>query len=138
MAGLIGRLWARCLSLYTYVTEGVWNDTRRTAWVNFVKTVNLSVRSFLNGELQVRAAALTYQTILALVPMLALVFAIGRGFGFQNLLETQLFNNFPVQREALSTVFSFVDSYLAQSSEGIFVGVGILFLLWTLPGDAGV
>lgn len=132
IAGLVGRLWARCLSLYTYVTEGVWNDTRRTAWVNFVKTVNLSVRSFLNGELQVRAAALTYQTILALVPMLALVFAIGRGFGFQNLLETQLFNNFPVQREALSTVFSFVDSYLAQSSEGIFVGVGILFLLWTL------
>lgn len=132
ISGRIGRLWARCLSLYRYVTEGVWNDTRHTVWVNCVKTVNLSVRSFLNGELQVRAAALTYQTILALVPMLALVFAIGRGFGFQNLLETQLFHNFPAQREAMSTVFSFVDSYLAQSSEGIFVGVGILFLLWTL------
>lgn len=132
ISGRIGRWWARCLSLYRYVTEGVWNDTRRTVWVNCVKTVNLSVRSFLNGELQVRAAALTYQTILAVVPMLALVFAIGRGFGFQNLLETQLFHNFPAQREAMSTVFSFVDSYLAQSSEGIFVGVGILFLLWTL------
>lgn len=132
ISGRIGRWWARCLSLYRYVTEGVWNDTRHTVWVNCVKTVNLSVRSFLNGELQVRAAALTYQTILAVVPMLALVFAIGRGFGFQNLLETQLFHNFPAQREAMSTVFSFVDSYLAQSSEGIFVGVGILFLLWTL------
>ena len=132
ISGRIGRWWARCLSLYRYVTEGVWNDTRHTVWVNCVKTVNLPVRSFLNGELQVRAAALTYQTILAVVPMLALVFAIGRGFGFQNLLETQLFHNFPAQREAMSTVFSFVDSYLAQSSEGIFVGVGILFLLWTL------
>ena len=85
--------------------------------MNFVKTVNLSVRSFLNGELQVRAAALTYQTILALVPMLALVFAIGRGFGFQNLLETQLFNNFPVQREALSTVPS-VDAHLIAFGSG--------------------
>ena len=60
------------------------------------------------------------------------VFAIGRGFGFQNLLQTQLFEHFSAQRQALSTAFTFVDSYLAQSSEGIFVGVGILFLLWTL------
>ena len=69
ISGRIGRWWARCLSLYRYVTEGVWNDTRHTVWVNCVKTVNLSVRSFLNGELQVRAAALTYQTILAVVPI---------------------------------------------------------------------
>ena len=117
---------------YNYAMGGVWSDTRNTFGVNVVKTINLSVRSFLNGELQLRAGSLTYQTLLAIVPALALIFAIGRGFGFQNLLETQLFEHFPAQREALSTVFSFVDSYLAQSSEGIFVGVGILFLLWTL------
>ena len=50
----------------------------------------------------------------------------------QNLIESEIFNFVPVQREELSNVFTFVDSYLAQSSEGIFVGVGILFLLWTL------
>ena len=61
-----------------------------------------------------------------------MIFAIGRGFGFQNLIESEIFNFVPVQREELSNVFTFVDSYLAQSSEGIFVGVGILFLLWTL------
>jgi len=126
------RIVTKAMQFYSYVTEGVWNDTRRTFWVDLVKTLNLSVRSFLNGEMQIHAAALTFQTILAIVPALALVFAIGRGFGFQNLLQTQLFNNFPAQREALSTVVSFVDSYLAQSSEGLFVGVGILFLLWTL------
>ena len=66
------------------------------------------------------------------MPALALLFAIGRGFGFQNLLQTQLFSSFPAQAEALKTAFTFVDSYLAQSSEGIFVGIGIVFLLWTL------
>ncbi|MDE6240654.1 MAG: YihY/virulence factor BrkB family protein, partial [Muribaculaceae bacterium] len=36
------------------------------------------------------------------------------------------------QREAISRMLAFVDSYLNQASEGVFVGIGILFLLWTL------
>ena len=133
----IERMKGTFVSWYAYVTDGVWNDTRRTFKVNLVKTLNLSVRSFLNADLQMRAGSLTYQTLLAIVPALALVFAIGRGFGFQNLLQTQLFNNFPAQRQVLSQAFGFVDSYLAQSSEGVFVGVGILFLLWTLISLVG-
>lgn len=130
--GLIQRIVDSVMKCYDYASSGVWSDTRNIFKVNLVKTINLSVRSFLNGEIQLRAGSLTYQTLLAIVPALALVFAIGRGFGFQNLLQTQLFEHFPAQQQALSTAFKFVDSYLAQSSEGIFVGVGILFLLWTL------
>lgn len=137
MVSFIEKMKGTIMSWYNYVTDGVWNDTRRTFGVNLVKTLNLSVRSFLNADLQMRAGSLTYQTLLAIVPALALVFAIGRGFGFQNLLQTQLFNHFPAQREVLSQAFRFVDSYLAQSSEGVFVGVGILFLLWTLISLVG-
>lgn len=126
------RIVDRCMGWYRYMTDGVWSDTRRSFKVNLVKTLNLSVRSFFNTDLQMRAGYLTYQTLLAIVPALALVFAIGRGFGFQNILQSQLFNSFPAQKEALSKAFTFVDSYLAQSSEGIFVGIGIVVLLWTL------
>ena len=131
-SGFITRCLNKVMKLYNYLTTGVWSDTRNIFKVNLIKTLNLSVRSFMNGEIQLRAGSLTYQTLLAIVPALALVFAIGRGFGFQNLLKTQLFEHFPAQQKVLGTVFKFVDSYLAQSSEGIFVGVGILFLLWTL------
>lgn len=117
---------------YNYVAQGVWSDTRSTFKVNLIKTLSLSVRSFLNTDLQMRAGFLTYQTILAIVPAFALLFAIGRGFGFQNILQSQLFNSFPAQKEALSETFKFVDAYLAQASEGVFVGIGILFLLYTI------
>lgn len=117
---------------YSYVSQGVWSDTRSTLKVNVVKTLSLSVRSFFNTDLQMRAGFLTYQTILAIVPAFALLFAIGRGFGFQNILQSQLFKSFPAQREALSETFKFVDAYLAQASEGVFVGIGIIFLLWTI------
>lgn len=123
---------AKVMAWWRYVSVGVWRDQRRTWKVNTVKTINLSVRSFLSSDLQSQACALTYSTLLAIVPALALLFAIGRGFGFQDLLKQQLYSYFPSQRSALDAAFNFVDSYLAQASEGIFVGVGIVFLLWTM------
>ena len=123
----------RCfIRLWWYWTSGVWNETESNWRVDLVKTVNLSVRSFMDKNLQQKAAALTFSTMLALVPTLAMIFFFFFGFGFQNLIESEVFNFVPVQKEALTNVFTFVDSYLAQSSEGIFVGVGILFLMWTL------
>ncbi|WP_286528929.1 YhjD/YihY/BrkB family envelope integrity protein, partial [Duncaniella freteri] len=125
-------IYARVMAIWAYCSEGVWEDHRTTLKVNIIKTVNLTVKTFLSSNLQSKACAMTYRTLLAIVPALALVFAIGRGFGFQNLLQTQLFHYFPSQHKALEMAFSFVDSCLAQASEGIFVGVGLVFLLWTI------
>lgn len=120
------------ISIYNYCISGVWSDMRRTTLVNIIKTINLAISSFLDKKFQQKAAALTYSTLLAIIPALALLFAIGRGFGFQNLLQSELFKYFPAQKEVLIKSFSFVDSYLEQSSQGVFLGIGIIFLLWTL------
>ncbi len=126
-------LWKRkTLNLWNYALKGVWHDRRNSLWVRMVKTINLTVKSFLSTDLQSTACALTYRLLLAIVPALALIFAIGRGFGFQNILTSQLLDYFPSQRRALEVAMRFVDSYLAQASEGLFVGVGIVVLLWTL------
>lgn len=115
-----------------YCIDGVWCDTRKTWWINIIKTINLSVKSFMDTGLQSQACAMTYRTTLALVPALALIFAIGRGFGFQSVIQDELYTIFPGQGQTVSHTMQFVDSYLNQSSEGIFVGVGVVFLLWTL------
>ena len=122
---------------YRYCLSGVWQDTRSTWWINLIKIINLSATSFLDKNLQQKASALTYSSILALVPVLAMIFAIGRGFGFQNMVESGLLKFIPLQGDALSSVMSFVDSYLEQSSEGVFVGIGIIFLLWSLVSLLG-
>ena len=115
-----------------YCVSGVWNDSRTLLSVRAVKIVNLSVRSFLDRDLQIRAGSLTYSTVLAIVPALAMLFAIARGFGFQNLMQNELFRYFPSQQQALETALTYVDNYLAQASQGIFIGIGVVFLLWTL------
>lgn len=129
---LIDRTVTRSKSIIDYAVTGVWSDTRTTPKVSLVKILNLTVRSVINPNFQNLAAAMTYRTVLAIVPVLALLFAVCRGFGFQNMLTSQLYSFFPSQHKLLETAMKFVDSYLAQASEGLFVGVGIVFLLWTV------
>ena len=119
---IIVRLKNKTLAIWKYLWSDVWNDTRSDWRIHLIKTFNLSIRSFLDSDLQSRAAALTYRTVLALVPALAILFAIGRGFGFHNLLQNQIFNHLPDQNGNLDTIFGMVDAYLAQSSQGVFVG----------------
>lgn len=120
------------MRFYGYVSHGVWRDHSNSLKVKTVKTLNLTIRSFLSTDVQSTACALSFRLLLAIVPALALLFSIGRGFGFQNILASQLFDYFPSQQKALEVAIRFVDSYLEQASEGLFVGVGIAVLLWTL------
>lgn len=123
-------LWFK--NQWEYWSSKVWNDTRSTWRVNFIKTVNLTVKIFFNRDMQTRACSMTYQMLLAVVPALALIVAIGRGFGLQDLLEGELYKMFPAQHMAVDYAMNFVDSYLTASTEGVFVGVGLIFLLYTL------
>lgn len=132
LTAIWNKIVKKSVAFWEYASAGVWRDQSHSWKTNLVKTLNLSVRSFLSTDLQGQACALTYRALLAIVPALALLFAIGRGFGFQDVLKEQLYSYFPSQKSALNTAFNFVDSYLAQASEGIFVGVGIVFLLWTM------
>lgn len=66
---------------WEFVWTGVWRDNRNTWQIRLLKTLNLSVRTVLRSDLQTTACALTYRSLLALVPALALLFAIGREIG---------------------------------------------------------
>ena len=117
---------------WEYCSTGVWSDGRNTVGVRFVKTVNLSVKSFFDRGLQIKSMALTYNTVLSIVPAFALMVAIGRGFGLQDSVQNELYMLFPAQHKAITTFMKFVDSYLSSTTQGLFVGVGIIVLLWTV------
>ena len=128
----IDSLRKRAAQMWHYGSVGVWSERTNGLRVKIIKTVNLSVRSFMSSDIQTQACAMTYRTVLAIVPALAMLFALGRGFGLQAVLENEIYSIFHAQREAITRMLAFVDSYLNQASEGVFVGIGILFLLWAL------
>ena len=78
------------------------------------------------------ATNLTYSTLLAFVPIMAVVFAIARGFGYSMYIEEWFRNSLSSQPDAANTIIGFVNSYLVHTKKGIFLGIGLLFMLGTV------
>ncbi|RRD92267.1 YihY/virulence factor BrkB family protein [Bacteroides heparinolyticus] len=128
----------RIAILWKFLTYDIWRITEdevtRTTFslYNVIKTIYLCVNRFTNDRIVNKASALTYSTLLAIVPILAILFAIARGFGFDNLMESQIVSGFGGQTETTEIILQFVDSYLSQTKNGVFIGVGLVMLLWTV------
>ena len=97
-----------------------------------VRKAILTVRFFTEKRVMAEAAALTYSSLLALVPILAVVFAIARGFGYNKYIEIWFLNALSSQPEAANVIVGFVNSYLVHIQGGVFLGVGLIFMLYTV------
>ena len=122
----------------TFLLEDIWRVTddevskKKGMLYNAIKIATLSVKEFTERRVVNKASALTYSTLLAIIPILALLFAIARGFGFSNLLEDQFRNGLGGQAQTAETILSFIDSYLSHAKSGIFIGVGLIMLFDTV------
>ena len=92
----------------------------------------LAVEWFTTKRMIDSAAALTYSTLLAIVPITAVVFAIARGFGYNKYIEVWFRDALSSQPQAAEVIIGFVNSYLVHTKSGIFLGIGLLFMLWTV------
>lgn len=107
-------------------------STRKIGFYNIIKAFILAIRNIDGAQLFTKASALTYSTLLSIVPLLAVLFAIARGFGFQNIVKTQLFSYFAGQAEMLDKAMAFIDSSIEYAKNGIFIGIGVILLLYTV------
>ena len=104
----------------------------RYLFYEVIKKVLLAVEYFTTKRMVDSAAALTYSTLLAIVPIMAVVFAIARGFGYNKYIETWFREALSSQPQVAEAIIGFVNSYLVHTKSGIFLGIGLLFMLWTV------
>ena len=100
--------------------------------LEIVKKLMLAVRFFTAKRVLTKASALTYSTLLAIVPILAVMFAIARGFGYNQYIEMWFRDAFSSQPQAAEVIIGFVNSYLVHTKSGIFLGIGLIFMLYTV------
>ncbi len=124
--------------LYKFFTVEIWSIKRdsvsplRYFTYTILKKLILAVEFTTTKRITSAAAALTDSTLLAIVPILAVVFAIARGFGYNKYIEEWFRDSFSSQPQAAETIIGFVNSYLVHTKSGLFLGIGLLFMLFTV------
>lgn len=155
---------------------------KKNIFHNILKIIMLTVRGIQEQDLSASSRSLTYRTILSIVPMLAVIFAVARGFGFEKIVESQIFEFFdnsdfeiaaPISQSpeytdtiwtvdsqlntnipsildssqgiitedaimhetnsfSIETLVSFVNNSLEHAKGGVFAGIGVVLLLYTI------
>ncbi len=124
--------------LVKYLTEDIWRIQKfeltkpHVVLINIIRIIFLSVKGFILDKCSQKASALTYYSLLSVVPILALVFGIAKGFGVDGVIQKQLVNSFAGQEEVLKYILNFSKSYLSKSTGGMFIGFGLLLLFWSV------
>ncbi len=92
----------------------------------------IAVRGFNEDKIQLRASALSFYTLLSIVPILALIFGISQGFGLEDYVVKVLQERFSEHEDMLNVLLGFVEKYLGQINEGFITGIGLIILFWTV------
>lgn len=121
--------WRR---LRDFVGQDIWDiDPRsltrvRLFWLHQAQLVSLVARDFMADRCMLRASALTYTTLLSIVPLLALMFSVLKGFGVQNALEPLILERIAVGSEQIVDT---IITYINNTNVGRLGMVGLVALI---------
>lgn len=96
--GRLDRLRMKVKEIIRFLSYDIWRSNpetlsnKKNILYNAIKIVMLTVRNVQELNIAASSRSLTYRTLLSIVPLLAVIFAIARGFGIENIMESSIFN----------------------------------------------
>jgi membrane protein len=124
--------------LKIFFKEEVWShdltskSRRRIFLIRQLRIYILAFKGFFEDRATVKAASLTYFTMLSIVPIFAIAFAVARNFGFEGVLHRFINNNMQDQQEIMKWLTDMIDNLLLETKEGVIAGVGGVILFWSV------
>ncbi|HDP74634.1 MAG TPA: YihY/virulence factor BrkB family protein [Bacteroidales bacterium] len=121
-----------------FLLHDIWSMNRdelppKLKWLfKYLRVLLLTLKGFFEDKVVVKASALTYYTLMSIVPIFAMAFGIAKGFGFEKYLEKQLMVQFSGQEEVIGRVIAFANSLLARTGGGVIAGIGVVILFWSV------
>lgn len=112
----------------------------RAVCIRSARTFILAVHGFVKNNSIRTAAVLTYYSLLNFIPLIAVLFAIAKGFGLKRMIQNyvlQMADNANIQPDMAQHIITFSNSLLQHAKSGIMAGIGTALLLWTVISILG-
>jgi membrane protein len=109
-------------------------------FIKCLRIILLASRGFIRDNCQKTASVLTYFSLLNVVPVVAVAFAIAKGFGLEKLIEKQILqiaDKANWQADITNQIIMFSHKLLEQAKGGLIAGIGVILLFWTVISILG-
>ncbi|HIA10916.1 MAG TPA: YihY/virulence factor BrkB family protein, partial [Flavobacteriales bacterium] len=134
MAGLKSRIQ----ELTKFIKTDVWKirlkdqSKNKSFLIKQLRIILLAMRGFDEDKCLLRASALTFYSLLSIVPVVAMIFGIAKGFGIESMLEEQFKASDRANQEVMDFILEFANSMLENTKGGLVAGIGIVVLFWSV------
>ncbi|WP_333876795.1 YihY/virulence factor BrkB family protein [Methylobacter sp.] len=131
------------LNIINFIKKDIWllDEEKLPSFkakiIRSLKIIILSAQGFSRDLCSLRSSALTLYTLLSIVPIIALLFGIAKGFGFEKIMEQRLMEQIPNQETMVLQLISFAQNMLDSAKGEVVAGTGIIILLWTIINVIG-
>jgi membrane protein len=121
-----------------HINDAIWHTSLsdiskgKSFIIKQLRIIVLAARGFMNDKVQLRASSLTFYSLLSIIPVAAIAFAIAKGFGLDQNLEQIVTKEFKTQPEVLNWLLSASRSALQETNGGYIAGVGVIILFWSV------
>lgn len=128
----------RLRNITNFIKDGIWRVRRtklppkKSFFINLLRVFILSIRGFDEDRCHLRASALTFYSLISIVPVVAMAFGIAKGFGFEKMLEDQLRDKMAGHEDVMVNVIQFSHSLLESTRGGLVAGIGLVVLFWAV------
>lgn len=101
-------------------------------WIRQRRILYLLYKGIKRDNIYIKASALTFFSILSVIPLVALAFGIAKGFGLSDELRAQIIMQFHNQEQVMNWILDFANKTLEQTSGGWLAGIGVAFLFYAV------
>ncbi len=121
-----------------FLRKGLWKirqrdlPPRKSFLIRTLKVGVLSVRRIAEDRITLRASALTFYSLLSVVPVAAMAFGIAKGFGFEENLQITLLRALEGQEQVALRIIEFAHALLKNVKGGVMAGIGLLILFFSI------
>ena len=104
----------------------------KSFFLRHLRVIVLAVRGFDENRCKFRASALTFFSMLSIVPVIAMMFGLAKGFGLEQRVKTEVLKKMQGQEEVAQRIITFANSLLENASGGVIAGIGVVILFWAV------
>jgi membrane protein len=121
-----------------HINDIIWNtplseiSKGKTFLLKQLRIIVLTTRGVSDHKVQLRASALTFYSLLAVIPVAAIAFAIAKGFGLEQTLVKLLTDKFETHQEVMSWLIQNATNALQQTRGDYIAGIGMIILFWSV------
>ncbi len=124
--------------ILNYINRDIWRVSVRKIkgpqgfFIRTLRIILLSVREFSVDKCSLWASALTFWSLLSIVPVFAMAFGVAKGFGFDKLLKEKIIQGAAGQQEVMTRIAEFSENLLSNTNGGAIAGIGLVLLFWSV------